>query len=58
MSNVLRLVVGFGIRTALCLHRSRDAIGDEEDGRISIEHYVFFISDFLMHNLGMSYAKI
>jgi hypothetical protein len=31
MSNVLWLVDGFGIRTALCLLRSRDAIEEEDD---------------------------
>ena len=31
MSNVLELVVGFGIRTALWLRHSREAIGEEED---------------------------
>jgi hypothetical protein len=30
MSNVLGLVVGFGISTSLWLRRSRDAIGEEE----------------------------
>ena len=34
MSNVLGLVVGFGIRTTFWLWRSRDAIGEEENGRI------------------------
>jgi len=58
MSNVLGLVVGFGIRIALWLRHSRDAIREEEDRRISIEYYVFFILDFLMRNLGMYYAKI
>jgi hypothetical protein len=58
MSNVLGLVVEFGIRTALWLYRSKDAIGDEENGRISIKYYVFFISEFLMRSLGMYYAKI
>ena len=34
MSNVLGLVVGYGIRTALWLRRSREAIGEEDDSRI------------------------
>jgi hypothetical protein len=34
MSNVLGFVVGFGIRTALWLLRSRKAIGKENDERI------------------------
>ena len=46
MSNVLGLVVGFGIRTALWLWRSREAIGEEDDGRIWIEHDVFVSLDF------------
>jgi hypothetical protein len=47
MSNVLGLVIGFGIRTALWLRCSREAIGEENDGKIWIEHYVFFILKFL-----------
>ena len=58
MSNVLGLVVGFGIRIALWLRHSRDAIREEEDRRISIEYYVFFISNFFMGNLKMYYANI
>ena len=46
MSNVLELVVGFGIRTILWLRRSRETIGEGDDGRIWIYYYVFFISDF------------
>jgi hypothetical protein len=46
MSNVLWLVDGISIRTALCLLRLRDAIEEEEDGKIWIKYYVFFISDF------------
>jgi hypothetical protein len=46
MSNVLGLVDGFGIKTTLWFRQSRDAIGEEEDGRIWIEYYVFFILDF------------
>jgi hypothetical protein len=46
MSNVLGLVVGFSIRTALWLQRSREGIAEEDDGRIWIELRVFFISDF------------
>jgi hypothetical protein len=42
MSNVLGLVVGFGIRTALWLQRSRKAIGEEDNVKIWIEYYVFF----------------
>jgi hypothetical protein len=57
MSNVLGLVVGFGIRTALWLWRSREAIV-EEDGRIWIEYYVFFILDFFLCNLKMYCVKI
>ena len=57
MSNVLGLVVGFDIRTTLWLQRSRDANGKEEDGRIWIEYYVFFILDFFMCNLVMYCAK-
>ena len=34
MSNVLGLVVGFGIRTALWLRHSMEVIGEEDDGRI------------------------
>jgi hypothetical protein len=34
MSNVLRLVVRFGIRSTLWLRRSREAIRKEDDGRI------------------------
>jgi hypothetical protein len=58
MSNVLGLVIGFGIRTALWLRRSREAIGEEDDEKIWIKHYVFFISKFFMYNLGMYCAKI
>jgi hypothetical protein len=47
MSNILGLVVGCGIGTTLWLQRSREAIRGEDDGRIWIEYYVFFISDFL-----------
>jgi hypothetical protein len=47
MSNVLGLVVRFGIMTALWLRRSREASGEEDDGRIWIEYYIFFILDFL-----------
>jgi hypothetical protein len=57
MSNVLGLVVGFGIRTALWLQRSRKAIGEEDNVKIWIEYYVFF-SDFFMCNLGMYCGKI
>ena len=46
MSNVLGLVVGFGISSALRLRRLRETIGEEDDGIIWIEYYVFFISDF------------
>jgi hypothetical protein len=58
MSNVLGLAIEFGIRTALWLQRSREAIGKEDDERILIEYYVFFISDFFIYNLGMYCAKI
>ena len=34
MSNVLGLVVEFGIRTSLWLRRSREAIAEEDDARI------------------------
>jgi len=57
MSNALGLIVGFGIRTALWLWRSREAIGEEDEERIWIEH-VFFVSYFFMCNLGMYCAKI
>jgi hypothetical protein len=57
MSNVLGLVVGFGIRTALWLRCSRKAIGEEDNVKIWIEYYVFF-SDFFMCNLGMYCGKI
>ena len=46
VSNVLGLVVGFGISSALRLRRLRETIGEEDDGIIWIEYYVFFISDF------------
>jgi hypothetical protein len=46
LSNVLWLVVGFNIRTTFWLQRSREAIGEEDDGRIWIEYYVYFILDF------------
>ena len=34
MSNLLRLVIGFGIKTALWLRRSMKVIREEDDGRI------------------------
>ena len=34
MSNILGLVVEFGIRTSLWLRRTKKAIGEEDDGRI------------------------
>ena len=34
MSNVLGLLIGFGISTALWLHRSREAIGEEDCHRV------------------------
>jgi hypothetical protein len=46
MFNSLRLVTGFGIRTARWLQHSREAIGEEEDERFKIEYCVFFISIF------------
>jgi hypothetical protein len=46
MSNVLGLVVGFGIRIALWLRHSSEAFGKVGDGRILIKYYVFFILDF------------
>jgi hypothetical protein len=46
MSKVSGLVIGFGIRTALWLQRSREAIREEDNRTIWIEYYVFFISDF------------
>ena len=52
MSNILGLVVRFGKRTALWHLCSWKAIGEEDDGRIWIEYYVFFISNFFMCNLG------
>jgi hypothetical protein len=58
MSNVLGLVIGFGIRTILWLRHSREAIGEEDNGRIWIEYYVFFISDFFICNFGMYCAEI
>jgi hypothetical protein len=57
MPNILRLVVGFSIRTALWLRRSREVIREEDDGRIRIEYYVFFFR-FFMCNLEMYYAKV
>ena len=44
--NVLGLVIGFGIRTALWLRYSMEVIGEEDNGRIWIEYYVFCILDF------------
>ena len=58
MSNVLGLVIGFGIRTALWLRHSMEVIGEEDDGRIWIKYYVSCISDFFMCNLGMYFIKI
>ena len=58
MSNVLGLVAGFGIRTVLWLRRSMEVIGEDDDGRIWIEYYIFCISDFFMCNLGMYFVKI
>ena len=46
MSNILGLVVRFGKRTALWHLCSWKAIGEEDDGRIWIEYYIFFISAF------------
>jgi hypothetical protein len=42
MSNVLGLVVGFGI-SGVC----GKPLGEEDDGRIWIQYYVLFILDFL-----------
>jgi hypothetical protein len=42
MSNVLRLIVGFGIRTTLWPRRTREAIGEEDDG--TIWKNIFFLS--------------
>ena len=58
MSNVLGLVIGFGIRTALWLRHSTEVIGEEDDGRIWIEYYLSYISDFFMCNLGIYFVKI
>jgi hypothetical protein len=46
MSNVLGLAVGFDLRTTRWVRRSREAIVEENDERIWIEYYVFFILDF------------
>jgi hypothetical protein len=43
LSSVLGLVVGFGIRIVLGLRRSMEAVEEEDNGRIWIEYYVFFI---------------
>jgi hypothetical protein len=51
------LVVRFGIRTALWLRHLREAIGEEDDGRIWIEYLYFFILDFVC-NLKMYCVKI
>jgi hypothetical protein len=59
MSNILGLVIECGIRTTLWLRRSKKAIGEEDDERIGIVYYVFFILDiFFKCNLGMYCAKI
>jgi hypothetical protein len=58
MISVSGLVIVFGIRTAFWLRRSREAIVEEDDGRIWINYHVFFISGFFMCNLGMYCAKI
>ena len=52
MSNVLGLIVGFNIWIALWLRCSRGATREENNGKIWIDYYVIFISDFFMHNLG------
>ena len=56
MSNVLGLVVGFGIRTAFWLRHSMEVIGDEDDERIWIEFYVFFTSNFFVYILEMYFV--
>ena len=58
MSNVLGLVVGFSIRTALWLRHLREGIGEEDDGRLWIEFYVFFTLKIFMYILGMYFVKI
>jgi hypothetical protein len=52
MSNVLRFVVEFGIKTALWLLRW-ETIGEEDDARIWIEYYVFSFQKIFMCNLGI-----
>jgi len=58
MSNVLGLVIGFGITTVLWLRHLMEVIGKENDGRIWVEYYVSCILDFFMYILGMYFVKI
>ena len=46
MSNVLGLIDGFNIRIELWLRCSRGATREENNGRIWIDYYIIFISDF------------
>ncbi|KAG2586076.1 hypothetical protein PVAP13_5NG021708 [Panicum virgatum] len=58
MSNVLGLVIGFGITTVFWLRHLMKVIGEENDRRIWVEYYVFCILDFFICNLGMYFVKI
>jgi hypothetical protein len=58
ISKNLGLVVGFDMRTTLWLQHLLEAIREEDDGRIWIHYYVFFISDFFMCNLRIYRIKI
>ena len=57
ISNILGLIIRIGTRSTLWFRHSREAIGEEDDGGIWIEFYVFFTSDIFMYILECTLSR-
>jgi hypothetical protein len=57
MSTILGLVVGFGIKTVLWIRRSRETIGEEDNGRFWIEIMYFLFHFFSCVISGTYFTK-